>query len=843
MSSTPRPPASGSQQSPEENPSLETGLAALKQKQYQKAIAHLEAIAESQPHREAGMRAQMALVVAYERTRHPKAAIALCQTLTQHPKAKVKSWAEKTLKELKLRYFLETEPQADNQNSTPSAKEPGFVPFEPSLQPPKVQPPKDAGFVPFEPPQKKPSVDAELNSFRLEVPPKSLTSTQPQNKDLPQHQVQNTIDSITKSAINSTLSETPAQTESPIKSEKQVEIVEDETSTEVHQFTWKQAERATQWRRLKPLNLTRFYLEQALTVFALIWFLPRLIEFLMDTANNLLLWLPFVNPLTLFYRDPTQFVYISLAVLFILSPWLLDGLLKLAYGMKPLPLTTLFNHSPEANRILRNYCQQRNWKVPALRILPTDAPIAMTIGCWPRFARIVVSQGLLDQLSEDEIAVIYAREIASVGQWDFLVMSWMTMILQVPYQIYWQSAQWVEQSLDLINRLPRFLPNFVRSILSLTFRILNGIFTIVSPLSYGLYRILRLPTFWLSRRRVYYNDRIGCNLTGNPNGLTRALVKMGMGMATQIQQQGTSSLLEGFDLLMPISYKQAMIFSSVAGYGKIESLLSWDLTNRDRKWLEINNTHPVIGDRLLILSHYASFWKLNSELDLSQENTPSRSPRSWQPRRLLLQGAPYFGIPAGLMLGSLIWLLGGILATVGVWQLEWLFGDFWILAGCIPLACSVGIFIRINSFFPDIKPTTLADNPSLVNLLANPKALPIDSQPLRLEGKLLGRKGLNNLMGQDLILQTSTGAIKLHYIPVLTPLAYFGKSTHPVDLIGKSMKVTGWYRRGATAWIDVETIATQDRQVTLTAGHPIWSTILACAMAFWGAYMIFRGGF
>ncbi|MGB3192155.1 MAG: hypothetical protein WBB43_22345, partial [Limnoraphis sp.] len=70
MSSTPRPPASGSENSPEENPSLETGLAALKQKQYQKAITHLEAIAESQPHRSAGMRAKMALVVAYERTRN-----------------------------------------------------------------------------------------------------------------------------------------------------------------------------------------------------------------------------------------------------------------------------------------------------------------------------------------------------------------------------------------------------------------------------------------------------------------------------------------------------------------------------------------------------------------------------------------------------------------------------------------------------------------------------------------------------------------------------------------------------------------------------------------------------
>jgi hypothetical protein len=126
--------------------------------------------------------------------------------------------------------------------------------------------------------------------------------------------------------------------------------------------------------------------------------------------------------------------------------------------------------------------------------------------------------------------------------------------------------------------------------------------------------------------------------------------------------------------------------------------------------------------------------------------------------------------------------------------------------------------------------------------LTDANALPIDSQPLYLEGKLQGREGLSNLMGQDLILKTATGLIKLHYIPELTPLAIFGKSTHPVELIGESINLRGWWRRGATPWIDVETLQTQDHQVTLTGGHPIWSTILACVLAFWGAYMISQGG-
>ncbi len=823
MSSTPRPPASGSEQSPEETPSLETGLAALKQKQYKIAITHLEAIAQSQSNRSAGMQAQMALVVAYERTRNVKKAIVLCKSLTQHPKPKVKTWAEKTLKELNNRYSSETLPQ----------KEPGFVPFEPSLQPPKVQPPKDAGFVPLEPPQNKPSVDAELNSYRLKKPKDSLISVQKVPENTPNISENNLL--------------TPQDVETPLTPENQPTIEEkvaDEPAIESHPLTWRQAERATTWKRLKSLNLTRFYLEQVLTVIAFLWLIPRLLGFLMVSINRILLVLPFVRPIPLFYNHPDRFVYQSLAVLFILSPWLLDGLLKWVYGMKPLPMTTLFKHSQEANKILRSYCQQRHWKAPALRVIPTTAPIAMTYGCLPRFARIVISQGLLDQLSEDEIAVIYAREMASIGQKDFMVMSFATIILQVPYQLYWQSSQWVEHSSDLINKLPEKVPNFVQSALLFIVKVSNPIVRIISPLSYGLYRILRSPIFWLSRRRVYYSDRTACNLTGNPNGLTRAMVKIAMGMATEIQNQGTSSLLEGFDLLMPVSSKQALTFGSIAANsGKIESLLTWDLANPYRQWLEINNTHPVIGDRLLILFHYASFWKLNTELDLLRENTKSPSPLSDQHRRLLLQGAPYFGLPAGLLLGSFIWLLGGFLSAVGVWQLEWLFGDFWILAGCIPLACSLGIFLRLNSFFAEIKPSTPLQKPNLARLLANPDTLPIDSQPVYLEGQLLGREGLINLMGQDLFLKTPTGLIKLHYVPVLTPLANLGKSTHPVELIGQSINVIGWWRRGATPWIDVETLQTQDHQVMLTGGHPIWSTIIACALAFWGAYMIFRGGF
>ena len=75
-----------------------------------------------------------------------------------------------------------------------------------------------------------------------------------------------------------------------------------------------------------------------------------------------------------------------------------------------------------------------------------------------------------------------------------------------------------------------------------------------------------------------------------------------------------------------------------------------------------------------------------------------------------------------------MWLLGGIGTWLKIAQLAWMWGDREIMIGCLPIGLSIGIFIRINNFFPDIRPATSLNNPSLTDLLANPTALPINSQ-------------------------------------------------------------------------------------------------------------------
>lgn len=487
--------------------------------------------------------------------------------------------------------------------------------------------------------------------------------------------------------------------------------------------------------------------------------------------------------------------------------------------MQPLSIIQLSKTSPEASRAIQRYCRQVNWRLPQLRILPTTAPIAMTYGNLPRTARIVVSQGLLEQLADDEIAAICALELGHIAHGDFLFMSLLMLVKQIIYTVYWQISLWGDRQSQPILYLA----------------------AAIASAAYGLWRLLGLPSLWLSQLRIHYGDRFAANITGNPNGLTRALLKITIGIAKDAQQkEQTSPLIESLNLFLPTGYYQSITLGSLYPHTDFVSVLAWDCLNPYRYWLTINNTHPLIGDRLQRLARLCQQWHLEPELDLP--NTPSvRTWRLFVPtRRFSLQIAPFFAILLGLVFGGLTWLVGAIALLVWIPQLAWMFGDWLLIKAYLPIAFSIGTFIRINSLFPDITSTAVRTTPKLAQLLATPRALPIDSQPLRWQGKLLGRRGIGNWLGQDLILRSPQGAITLHYQSLLGPIGYvfLGQSLNPQDLLRRHVAATGWFRRGATCAVDVETLQTQSGK-TCRSNHPLWNTILAVAIALWGIYIIF----
>ncbi|MBD2358694.1 M48 family metalloprotease [Tolypothrix sp. FACHB-123] len=732
--------------------SLEAGLVALKQGNYQTAIAQLEPVASSQKNTTAGLQAQVGLVMAYARMGQVSKAIALCQNLLDSPNTQVQEWAERALGHLKKRQ--------KRQNTVKNSAN-GHVAAD------------------------RANVNATGASQQTVTKANTSSSS---SSAIPAGSLRNShIETI---GVNGLIN---SDYRSPTKS---------------FQIYWRHAPRAKVWQPLHKLNLLPLKLLAAGTFIALFWVIREMLKLAMGLTNQIFIKLPYLQPLSLFDRNPTVLVLAVLAIAMALSPWLLDWLLGKFYQQRELSKEVLNGHSRETIRVLQRACQQRRWQFPKLRILPIAAPIAFTYGNLARNARIVVSQGLLEQLADDEIAVIYAAQLGQMIQKDYVVMSLILLVTLPVYRLYQLFCEWGNK-FSGFGRWPAI---------------------ILASFTYGIWCLLTGPALWLSKLRVYYSDRTASEITGNPNALIRALLKITIGVAGDIgKQEQTSWQLESLNLLAPVSYQQSISLGSLAGHIPFTSLLMWDNFNPYRRWFTFNNSHPLIGDRIQRLCKIARHWHLETELHLISEQALRGN---YQP--FLLQIAPWLGIPLGLLFAGLIWLLWQIAFAMKILNLKWIYEDWSFVTGCLLIGFSIGIILRMNSLFPDIKPANLQTDDRLPNLLANPSAIPIDSMNVCLAGKLIGRPGVGNSLGQDLMLQSHIGLVKLHHIPAL------GQSINPQDFIGRQITVVGWFRRGATPWIDIQTLQTQNGQI-INSAHPVWSTVLAVAAQAWGAFIFLKG--
>lgn len=726
--------------------SLEAGLFALKQGNYQTAIAQLEPLASYQGNGTASLQARVGLVMAYARSGEVRKAIALCQTLTDSQNPKVKEWAEVALVHL-----------TKNQKKR----------------------------------QKSKNAQVTARSQQAVAHKQSHYSSA-----LPSVGFQNQFIERPNVATNTLFGGTGY------------------AKTQEFGIYWRQAKRAKVWQPLQKPSLIPLKLLAAGTFMALFWVLREILKFTMGAINWSLVKLPYLQPLHLLYRDPTPVLLTVLFIAIAISPWLLDWLLTQFYGQRELSKDALHNHSRETLRVLHRYCQQRHWPAPQLRILPIAAPIALTYGNLPRTARIVVSQGLLDQLADDEIATIYAMQLGQITHRDFVLMSLLLLVTLPIYKLYQQIAVWGDKASGGIWHWP---------------------FTIVSSLVYGLWCVLSGTALLYSRLRLYYSDRLAAEITGNPNGLIRALLKITIGIATDIQREEyTPGQLESLNLLMPVGYQQSVALGSVAGHLTFESMLMWDNVNPYRRWFTINNTHPLIGDRIHRLCQIARHWHIDPELHLTSQQSLSEQTLNVTRQSFLVQIAPFLGIPLGFVFAGLIWFLWQTAFTMKILNLKWIYEDWSFVTGCLLICFSIGMVIRMNSFFPDIKANGIHTEEQFLSLLANPSGIPSDSIKVRFVGKLLGRQGISNSLAQDLILQSSKGSVKLHHV------SWLGKPIHHQELIGRQVIVTGWFRRGATPWIDIQTLQTQSGK-TIHSPHPIWSTVLAVVAQAWGAYIFLMG--
>ncbi len=612
---------------------------------------------------------------------------------------------------------------------------------------------------------------------------------------------------------------------------------------------WRNAERAKTWKKLKPPRRWKFWLRLIGTAIAFFALLRWSIIVSFDLIKWVMLWGLRLAPPAWLYAEPSPVILSLLAVIFLAMPWLLDLLFKKRVKAQTWGIYSLASQYPESSKLLQRIAQDHRIPIPKLLRLPIAAPVILTYGHLPRTTRLAISEGLLTCLEDEELAAILAAQMAPVVHRDVGVMSGAIAFLHLPFLCYegfaW-GGSWLQERMAALTQLPPKLRQGLGVALTMAAASL-------AALSYGFYWLWRVPLLYFSRQRHYYGDRFGAEATGNPNAMSRALLKISLAISRHIEQQeSTFWLLESADLLMPVGHRQALSLGSLPDKTPFEEVLTWECVNPYRHWLALMNSHPLMGDRLYLLNRYANYWGLPPEIDLPTVIPP---PQTWRQhlekfansyRALpILQSAVLSGLFFGIVSRSLLWIVGVSANLLSdwfpLWRLIWLANARSFLDGCILIAFSLSLIVWINGYFPNIRVTPSRQNPRIEDLMRDPKTVPPKSYGVKLEGILLGRRGLGNWLGQDLILKTSSGLLKLHFIAKAGPLGNLWPiPPRPVEFVGQEVTVLGWLRRGSTLWVDVDVLRPVGAGKQTRSGYPVWVTALAIAAALWGAWVIWQ---
>lgn len=240
-----------------------------------------------------------------------------------------------------------------------------------------------------------------------------------------------------------------------------------------------------------------------------------------------------------------------------------SGLVSYFFGDS---IVLLMSHARLATRqqdfdfytVTENLCIADGLPMPKLYVIDDSAMNAFATGRDPNHASVCATSGLLERLDRREIEGVIAHELSHVKNYDIRLMAIVTVLagtIVYASDMFMRNMWWRDRDSDRND--------------SGIFLILGIVLALLTPL---IASIIQLA---ISRKREYLADASGALLTRYPEGLARALEKIGKDQ----------------DVLESASNATAHLFISNPFKEK-----------KSRAWFSgLFDTHPPIEERIRIL--------------------------------------------------------------------------------------------------------------------------------------------------------------------------------------------------------------------------------------------------
>ena len=254
---------------------------------------------------------------------------------------------------------------------------------------------------------------------------------------------------------------------------------------------------------------------------SLIMFMGFMLSMHITVATIMSIPFPFWRHIPAVFDDPIGYVQtMGLMVtalnfiIFVLFYFGQTFLLKWTIGFEPLTL----NNNPRLHNITQNLATMAGIPMPQLDYIPTPALNSFASGLSKHNAHIIVTQGLLDALDDDELAAVIAHEIAHIKNGDMHMMA------------VANAAIGSIKSVNFINPMKfTFFKRIPPIGFILGFPILFPVFILVIFYSFIMQLtslIASATKYVISSSREYIADAEAVRLTHNPAALVSALSKI-----------------------------------------------------------------------------------------------------------------------------------------------------------------------------------------------------------------------------------------------------------------------------------------------------------------------------